>query len=61
MDSFSSDQHEDNGVDEQPEQGMSQATYLEIARQIARETLEADHQALELHARVASAAAVGSV
>jgi hypothetical protein len=28
-----------------------QLTYLELARQIARETLKADHQALELDAK----------
>jgi hypothetical protein len=52
MTSISSDPQRNNGIHDQPDQGRSHATYLEIARQIARETLKADHQALELHTRI---------
>jgi hypothetical protein len=45
---------------DQPEQGRSQAAYLEIARQIARETLKADRQALELYTRATSVPAAGA-
>jgi len=57
MASFSRDEENNKGVHDQPEQGRSQASYLEIARKIAQETLKADHQALELYTMVASASA----
>jgi hypothetical protein len=59
MASRSSDQLHNNGMHDQPEQGRSQAAYLEIARQIARETLKADRQALELYTWATSAPAAG--
>jgi hypothetical protein len=49
----SNEKRDSNPVrDRGPGQGSSaQLAYLELARQIARETLAADHQALEIDAK----------
>ena len=48
------DSHRTPGRLAGPQESPAHLTYFEIARRIARETLEADHQALELDAKLVS-------
>lgn len=52
---FSNDDSEDRQIRDRVagQEGQRQWRQLEIARRIARETLKADHQALELDAKLA--------